>query len=373
MLAPAEESDSYWKSVCEESPQTAATIERASQLFRKSVKLNDFKETDEVIDNLFLALQQRVSSKKRRMRMRLGAVAASAAACFAAAIVMNSIPGGGTRSETEYGAPAGMASLPVSKDSIREITLSDGKTSITVSNNSNIVAASTYDITVGEKTFFTGGADEEQPPTLKLTVPNGRRSSIMLGDGSRVFVNAGSTVTFPKSFTGDRREIAVDGEVYLEVAKDASRPFIVKTKGMDVKVLGTEFGITSYSGEQYESVVLVSGSVSVRLPGRESIVLNPNQMLTIQNGSYLVNAVDVMDHVSWKKGWLQLGGTRLDDLAAKLSKYYGVDIECDEEVRDLKCGGKLMLSEDIVSIADIVTRNFNIRYTILQDKITLHK
>lgn len=103
----------------------------------------------------------------------------------------------------------------------------------------------------------------------QLVTPRGKRSVLTFSDGSKVWVNAGTRVIYPAEFEKEKREIYVDGEIYIEVARDESRPFYVKTKNMNVRVLGTKFNVTAYESEYVQSVVLVSGSVQV---DRKSVV-----------------------------------------------------------------------------------------------------
>ena len=113
----------------------------------------------------------------------------------------------------------------------------------------------------------------------QLIVPVGRRSSITFADGTRLWVNSGSKVVYPVKFAKEKREIFVEGEIYLHVSRDEQKPFIVKTHQMDIKVLGTQFNVTAYENEANMQVVLVSGKVEVNLDKCKN-VLAPNQMFS---------------------------------------------------------------------------------------------
>ena len=105
---------------------------------------------------------------------------------------------------------------------------------------------------------------EEETKINQIVVPKGRKVDITFSDGTKMYVNAGSRVIYPALFAKDKREIVVEGEVYLDVQKDPSRPFIVKTKEFEVKVLGTQFNVCAYEEDSEASVVLVEGKVEVQ-------------------------------------------------------------------------------------------------------------
>ena len=100
-------------------------------------------------------------------------------------------------------------------------------------------------------------------------------------DGSKVWVNAGTRVIYPVEFEKDKREIYVDGEIYIEVARDENRPFYVRTKDMNVRVLGTKFNVTAYESEAIRSVVLAQGCVQVETARTPKAILAPNQMFSL--------------------------------------------------------------------------------------------
>ena len=136
----------------------------------------------------------------------------------------------------------------------------------------------------------------------QLIVPNGKRSTLILEDGTKVWVNAGSRIVYPVAFADKKREIYVNGEVFLEVAPDKNRPFVVKTKEMDVQVLGTSFNVMAYETDESASVVLVTGSVQVDTRDDEDFRLEPNRMFSYHKGECDIKDVNVNDYILWKDG-----------------------------------------------------------------------
>jgi hypothetical protein len=192
----------------------------------------------------------------------------------------------------------------------------------------------------------------------KLYVPVGHRSTITFSDGTKMWVNAGTKVIYPASFAENKREIYVEGEVFLDVVSDANRPFIVKTSKLDVEVKGTSFNVSSYAGEEDLSIVLVEGAVRVldQETGKECH-LSPNERYcyNVAQKTSKVDAVNVDHFVAWKGGYYQFKQEPLGKIFAKLSRYYGVKITWDEGVVQLTCSGKLDIKNDLKEVLEILT------------------
>lgn len=155
--------------------------------------------------------------------------------------------------------------------------------------------------------------DIPQPVTQKLSVPAGQRAHIVLPDGSKVWVNAGSTLTYPSIF-GEERRVKLNGEAFFEVAK-GTLPFIVSTGKVDIKALGTQFNVFNYPSEEL-TVALLEGSVRVYHPEQEQqgVLLSPEQQLTATaNGRFLVGSI-TKDPIIWKDGLYAFDKQKLKDI-----------------------------------------------------------
>jgi len=192
----------------------------------------------------------------------------------------------------------------------------------------------------------------------ELLVAPGKRVDLTLSDGTRMVANSCSRVLYPETFDGDVRRIFVDGEVFLEVAKDARHPFVVESRGFDVKVLGTTFNICNTS-DSTASVVLVEGSVEVTTDSDSRVKLKPNDLVDLVNGEVSsLRQVDAVEYTLWVDGLLSLHGESLGSLLERLSGHYGLAIECDGSLSGVKVYGKLDLRDSIddvlVAIKEIV-------------------
>lgn len=203
-----------------------------------------------------------------------------------------------------------------------------------------------------------------QAETNQLVVPKGRLATVTFSEGTKMHVKAGTRVIYPTVFRKDKREILVEGEVYLEVSKDPARPFIVKANGFDVKVLGTAFNVSAYKGEQSATVVLVNGSVEVETAGNEKALLAPNQLMEISDRGTDIKEVDVLAYVCWKDRMMLLDGKTLGDVLDNLSAYYGCMIHCAADLRAIPVSGKLDLREEATDVVDILCQSLLLQYSI---------
>ena len=196
----------------------------------------------------------------------------------------------------------------------------------------------------------------------ELIVPKGRRAShLVLEDGSKVWVNSGSTFRFPTTFEKNKREVYVDGEIYIEIAKDAERPFFVKTSEMSVRALGTRFNVMAYHDELAQSVVLVEGLVEVQSNDEsKKKILQPDHMLTLASNSMDITAANTYDFISWKDGLLQFRSQPLSMILAKISRHYDLYIDCEKDIKDLKCSGKLVLFDDPKDVLETISRTISL-------------
>ncbi len=167
----------------------------------------------------------------------------------------------------------------------------------------------------------------------QLSVSYGESKKIALTDGSLVTVNAGSILIYPKSFTADTRTVFLTGEANFSVAKNPDKPFIVKTKYLDIKALGTKFNVQSYPNANYTKVTLVEGSVKVNmeLEKSKSYILKPNNQLTYshQDSNIAIVDVDAAKVASWEEGYLIFQGVTFDEIANTLERKYNIIVNYD--------------------------------------------
>lgn len=203
-----------------------------------------------------------------------------------------------------------------------------------------------------------------------MTTPRGRKFQLVLPDGSKVWLNAASSLRFPTAFTGAERRVEMTGEAYFEVAKDAKHPFIVGIAGgTDVQALGTAFNIHAYTDEEHIQATLLEGSVRVR-NASGSHVLTPGQQARIAhgNGSMTVLEPDLDRVVAWKSGFFNFQGAPLREVMRQLARWYDIEVVYEGNVPDQQFEGELPQSLQLSQVTRILTK-VNIKFRIEANRL----
>jgi transmembrane sensor len=230
-----------------------------------------------------------------------------------------------------------------------------------------------------------------------LVVPQGQRSELKLSDGSRVWVNAGSTIRFPNAFNNTSRDVWLDGEAYFEVTHDKNKPFLVHTSDLDVKVHGTKFNVKAYSAENVIEATLIEGSVSVQSHNLFSlnspeVYLQPNhkaiyfkkkpeikdveiarevtEPLQIKK-IIITKPVQVEPAISWREGKLVFVDETFENIAVKLERRFGVTIKIEsDQLKKIKYTGVLK-NISIEQALKAIQLSANFGYTINENTIVI--
>lgn len=186
----------------------------------------------------------------------------------------------------------------------------------------------------------------------QMIVPYGKRSYLLLSDGTQVWINSGSRLVYAPQFTGDTREVFLEGEAYFEVAKDASKPFYVRTDAFTVNVLGTKFNVKAYKDDKEYTTVLVEGKVSMKVQDQffsKDAILAPNQKMTLIKGQddfQRSNVDDTGFYTNWIYGYLEFKNANLSDVLKSIQRYYNIDIELKTKGQSSIVSGKLDLKSE---------------------------
>ncbi|MBP1618222.1 MAG: hypothetical protein H6Q14_2049 [Bacteroidetes bacterium] len=162
--------------------------------------------------------------------------------------------------------------------------------------------------------------------TYMLNIPKGKAYQLVLEDGTEVWINTGTKITFPRRFRADQRVVELDGEAYFKVTKDSKRPFIVKTHNLSTLVMGTEFNVRAYEKEE-ASVTLVTGKVAVTgEKADQTAVLSPGQNATVGSSGLVIREVDTENYTAWKDGYFYFDEASLEDIMKEASRWYNIEI-----------------------------------------------
>lgn len=163
---------------------------------------------------------------------------------------------------------------------------------------------------------------------IKTVVPMGEKSQVILPDGTIVWINSGSELTYSNAFGLHARDVQLKGEAYFEVTKDAELPFRVMTKDCQIKVLGTQFNVKAYDDNSFTETALAEGSVALTSNKGEMLVMKPGQVaITNPDGTISFKELNVENLICWKDHILRFDNTPLADVVSQLERWYGVNIE----------------------------------------------
>jgi len=217
---------------------------------------------------------------------------------------------------------------------IAELTLLDGSTIDLDSTSGGLLTQQgNTRILKQAKGVIAYKASNEKPSTIlfnTLTTPRGGQYKVILADGSRVRLNASSSITYPISFSEKERNVTITGEAYFEVAKVPNSPFKVKVYDMEVEALGTHFNINAYTDESSIRTTLLKGSAKLTKNTVSGLVQTSQQGQYNQDGAFtLLKTVDTNEVVAWKNGMFQFNNVDLKAAMRQISRWYDVDVQYD--------------------------------------------
>ncbi|RNI37818.1 FecR family protein [Hanamia caeni] len=197
-----------------------------------------------------------------------------------------------------------------------------------------------------------------------LTTPRGGQYQVVLPDGSKVWLNASSSLRFPTAFIGKERNVELTGEAYFEVAKNKEKPFHVNVNGMQVEVLGTHFNINAYADENSIKTSLLEGSVKIKR-GSVSGLLKPGQqgILDDNNNDLKINRADMDEVVAWKNGLFQFDGANIKTIMLEISRWYNMEIVYEGNVPERSFVGKISRDaqlSDVLKILELSSVKFKV-------------
>ena len=209
----------------------------------------------------------------------------------------------------------------------------------------------------------------------RLITPKGGEYTIMLVDGTKVWVNAATEIYYPVKFVGKERRVWLEGEAYFEVAHDTTRPFVVETEQAKVKVLGTSFDVSAYEEEGKTWTTLEEGMVEIESLDRgEKIRMVPGEQICLIEGKGMEKyKVETALFTSWRSGRLVFKDMRLEELMRNMARWYDVKVEFyREEAKDIVFTGDVKKYEDLNEVLEIIELTSDVHFTIEEQRIIVH-
>lgn len=211
---------------------------------------------------------------------------------------------------------------------------------------------------------------------LSLSTPRGGTYQVVLPDGTKVWLNSASTLSFPADFAGtsQHRLVKLSGEAYFEVAKDHLRPFVVATASQNVEVLGTHFNLSSYPGEELTTTTLLEGRVHISgkgiggdlLPGQQSL-------LQSKNNKFIIVTANLKSAVAWKNGYFRFDDERIDEIMHKLSRWYDIEVVYEGAVSTEKFSGNISRNINISEVLNMLSYSRDVRFRVEGRRVTVMK
>lgn len=209
---------------------------------------------------------------------------------------------------------------------------------------------------------FTGSVSNDLGTQNLLTTPRGRQQQLILPDGSKVWLNAGSSIQFPSAFSKTKRLVKVSGEAYFEITHDKNRPFLVqidqqggKQNALRIEVLGTSFNVNAYHDENAIKTTLLEGSVKV-VKGKTAEFLRPGQQAAILTGSEKIDVanVDINEAVAWKNGYFQFDGDDIAGIMRKISRWYDIQVAFEQAPESRHYSGKISRNNSLSQVLKVL-------------------
>lgn len=249
------------------------------------------------------------------------------------------------------------------------LTLSDGRQLVLDSAGNGQVATENGSIVTlqDNQLSYQKSVSSDQPISYNLlSTPAGRQFQLSLPDGTKVWLNAASSIRFPTAFTGSERNVEITGEAYLEVAQNAKQPFGINTRQSRIGVLGTSFNINAYENEEAEKTTLVEGSIRLLTVGHQqaALTLQPGDQSIIQQATASIqHQVNTGQALAWKNGLFNFDGASLKTVMREIGRWYNLDIVYESEPGNREIAGKMQRNLTLLQVMTIL-KKVNVNYRL---------
>jgi transmembrane sensor len=260
------------------------------------------------------------------------------------------------------------------------LTLADGRKVILdsvangkIANQSGIAVTKTQ---AGLLTYTIISTPKISAPAKSISyniieTPRGGQYQVILPDGSRVWLNAASSIRFPAAFTAAERKVEITGEVYFEVARNPERPFLVVSDNQTVEVLGTHFNVKAYSNDPSVITTLLEGSVKVSTKDNIHKILVPGQRAILNAGSLMVEKANIEEAVAWKNGYFRFNDEKIESVMRQLSRWYNIEVSYEGPVSDEEFNGRVSRFKNISQVLKMLEQTKGVHFKIAERKVTV--
>ena len=369
ILNPDGESNAYWERFLSENPEKRVAIDMAMRLLNAIEFREDWPQDERVERYLQQALVRindpgykkvvRTDFKKERPWYRnLWVAAALLLFLTAAGYFLSSRKPGSDLEINERPTEAGQKDIPPGGNRA-VLTLSDGR-KLVLDTADRGALAKQGNVTIinleGQLSYNREGSNSGEVLYNTITTPRGGQYQLVLADGTRVWLNAASSLRFPTAFSGRERKVELTGEGYFEVAANKELPFLVVKDRSEVQVLGTHFNINAYDDERDIKVTLLEGAVQVSNAASVRN-LKPGQQAQMAKDIQVVEDVSIDNVLAWKNGWFEFEAADLSSIMRQVNRWYDVDIVYEGQRTEEKFGGRISKNLPLSSILQMLKSN----------------
>jgi transmembrane sensor len=224
----------------------------------------------------------------------------------------------------------------------------------------------------GKLVYNAGGTHGKHgaPAMNTLTTAKAETYQLLLSDGSKVWLNAGSSIRFPVSFTEKVRRVEITGEVYFEVAHNEKKPFIVKAGETEIQVLGTTFNVNSYADEGAIKTTLLTGKVKIVNEEKQAAILKPGEQALVSQASHPipVQTVNVDQVVAWRFGLFQFDRDDIKTVMRQIARWYDVEVSYEGQIPKIEFWGKISRDLNAAEMCKVLER-YGVHFRIEGKKI----
>jgi ferric-dicitrate binding protein FerR (iron transport regulator) len=382
ILSPDEEKDSFWQNFLTEYPEKKQAVENAGNLL-KAIAFKESWPAEEKVERSLKDAFHVISTTGKKASARLIPVSGSLYRTWlAAAAVLVLIafswwlvadhnrvkkPSVAVSTRAKDIAPGGNKAILTLADGSQVVLDTAGNGAITKQGSITVIKLDN-----GQLAYNKEGTGSTAVLYNTITTPRGGQYQLVLADGSKVWLNAASSLRFPIAFTGKERRVELTGEGYFEVAHDVLKPFHVTVNNMDVQVLGTHFNINSYSDEPAAKTTLLEGRVMIK-KNEKLVYLNPGQQAILPSGQDNIRVdyhADVEEAVAWKNGLFIFNNTPLEDIMRQIERWYNVDVVYQGNIPQDTFNGNISRNTNLSEVLKVLEYS-NIRFRVEGNTITV--
>ena len=341
ILYPSNELDLFWSSFINEHPEKESNIRNAI-LIIKSIQPTSLEISQEKNDEIFRRIKASEGKLKINWISYLKYAAVISIFVAIGSLIYTSL--------YNYKFPIEAAN---EMDLKGKVIFADGSTKVFDSDKTSIKQTASGNLVINSDTVVVK-VKQANTSLNHIIIPYGKRSDIILADGTHIWLNSGSQLSYPSEFKTDSREVYLSGEALFDVNANPKKPFYVITKNIKIKVLGTIFNVSSYDEDNTVQTALLRGKVTAgeNKLFASTVNLAPGELLTYskKNSTLLKEKVDVKSYASWVNGYLIFINVPITEVFMKLERYYNQDIKIEDSLEKITFSGKLDLKDNIKDV-----------------------